>query len=296
MRNRRNLTLSTASVVVLTLSAFAGLITPPRLRATAQASVGTAEDRPRFDVASVKPSAISKEGGEDGGEGSSRSEIQYSPDSLTMRNVTLRECVQWAYRVEAYQITVPSPLDAKRYDILAKSADPVPVSDLRLMLQQLLAERFQLVLHRDTKTIRVFALTVAKGGPKLPPAKADGDDGVPLNHAVESLPRVDNGSFVFQETSMGEFAAKLSLLYGVDRPVVDRTGIQGIYDITLKGAARQPPPGSMPGHAQSVSASDPSAPVSIFTAVQEQLGLKLEAQTGPADVLVVDHVAEPTPN
>jgi len=155
MRNRRTFTLSTASVVVLTLSAFAGLIAAPRLQAAAQASVGTAENRPRFDMASVKPSAKSKERGEDGGEGSSRSEIQYSPDSLTMRNVTLRECVQWAYGVEAYQITMPSPLDAKHYDILAKSADPVPVSELRFTAVQ---EQLGLKLESTTGPVDVLVI------------------------------------------------------------------------------------------------------------------------------------------
>src|ERR1043165_8093486 len=81
----------------------------------------------------------------------------------------------------------------------------------------------------------VFELVVAKGGPKLPARKA-GEELSPT-HSAESLPRVDHGSFVFQDASMTEFAAKLSLLRGVDLPVVDKTGIAGVYDITLKSAA-----------------------------------------------------------
>jgi len=227
---------------------------------------------PAFEVASIKPSALSMKGGE----GSGRSRIEHSPDSVTMRNVDLKDCVQWAYGVEYYQIPAPNSLDGKGYDVLAKAAGAVPVSQLRLMLQQLLAERFKLTLHRETRTMPVYALTVAKGGPKLPSPNAD--DG---HHAVESLPRIQDGSFVFAGTTIGEFAAKLSLLRGIDRPVVDQTGIQGSFDLILKGGAE---------------ATRQADGASLFTLIQEQLGMKLVATKAPLEIVVIDHAEKPSEN
>jgi uncharacterized protein (TIGR03435 family) len=193
-----------------------------------------------------------------------------------MRNVDLKECVQWAYRIEYYQIPQPNSLDGKGYDILAKAAGRVPVSQLRLMVQQLLAERFKLALHRETKMLPVYALTVTKGGPKLPPANTDA-----VSHAIESLPRVQDGSFVFADTTMADFAAKLSLLRGVDRPVVDNTRITGFFDIVLKGAA--------------AAIRQEDGP-SLFTLIQEQLRMKLVATKAPVEIVVIDHAEKPSEN
>jgi len=231
------------------------------------------EPHAAFDVASVKPAAIWKSGGE----GSNRSRIEYSPTSLSMRNVDLNECVQWAYSVKFYQVSGAGLRTSERYDILAKTDSSVPVSQLRAMLQNLLEKRFQLTLHSETKMIPVYYLVVSKGGPRLPAPKAD----VSPAHATESLPRVQDGSFVFQDTSLPEFAAKLSELRGIDRPVVDQTGIKGIFDITLKSAA-----------SAILQADGPS----LFTLVQEQLGLRLVPTKGPVKVLVIDHVGKPSEN
>jgi uncharacterized protein (TIGR03435 family) len=223
-----------------------------------------------FEVASIKPSVIRTSEG-------ARSRIEHSADSITMNNVDLKQCVQWAYGVEYYQIPAPNSLDGKGYDIRAKAASAVPVSQLRMMLRQLLADRFKLTLHRETKTMPVYVLTVMKGGPKLPDANAD--DG---NHVLESLPRVQDGSFVFPDSSIPDFAAKLSLLRGMDRPVVDQTGIKGSYDIILKGAAdavRQPEGGA-----------------SLFTLIQEQLKLKLVPAKAPLEIVVIDHAEKPSEN
>jgi uncharacterized protein (TIGR03435 family) len=225
-----------------------------------------------FEVASIKPAAVSRTVHE----GGNRARIEYSPDSLTMRNVALTDCIQWAYRVEYYQFPQLQSLDSTSYDILAKASGPVPLSQLRLMLQQLLADRFKLTLHHETKEIPVYELTVAKGGPKLPDPRPADD-----HHGVENLPRIQDGSFLFQESSMPEFAAKLSQLYGIDRPVVDKTGITGYYDIVFKGAA--------------AAQRQPDGP-SLYTLIQEQLGLKLVAAKGPMDVIVIDRAEKPSAN
>jgi len=217
-----------------------------------------------FDVATLKEAAAWKAGGEH----TFRSRIEYTPTSLTMYNIDLNECLQWAYSVRDYQIAGANMPRETRYDIQGKTGDPVPVSQLREMLQNLLAERLHLKVRRETRMLPVYELTVAKGGPKLPPPKPD--DGVV--HSRESLPRVDNGSFLFTNATLADFAAKLSLLKGMDHPVVDRTGIQGVYDITLKGAA--------------AAILQPDGP-SLFTLVPEQLGLKLSPAKAPTEVLVV---------
>jgi uncharacterized protein (TIGR03435 family) len=226
-----------------------------------------------FEVASIRPSSIWKAGGE----GNSRSRIEVTPNGLTMRNVDLNECVQWAYGLQPYRIS-GLHLNAERYDIVARAEGSVQVHQLELMLQDLLAKRFNLKLHHEAKMIGIYELVPAKGGPKLPAPKVVD---ISPSRSSESLPRVDDGNFVFHDTSMPEFADELSQLREIDRPVVDHTGIKGVFDITLKGAAS--------------AMLQPDGP-SLFTLVQEQLGLKLVSTKAPIDVLVIDHAEQPSVN
>jgi uncharacterized protein (TIGR03435 family) len=228
-----------------------------------------------FDVASIKPSTVWKAGGEGS---SSRSQIEHSADSLTMRNIDLNEMVQWAFGLQPYEISGQSKLGDKRYDVRAKSAVPVSVSQIKVMLQGLLATRFKLTVHHEPKKTSVFELVVAKGGAKLPPNKADQ---LPTSSARENLPRVVDGGFIFANTSMTEFAEQLSQLRPIGLPVLDRTGIKGVYDITLKSAA-----------SAILQADGPS----LFTLIQEQLGLKLIAAKDVIPILIVDHAEEPSEN
>jgi len=226
-----------------------------------------------FEVASIKPAAITV-----GREGGNRSRIEHTPDSLTMLNVALSDCVQWAYGVAFFQVS-DAHLSANSYDILAKAGSPVPVGQLRLMLQDLLAKRFKLAVHRETKMLPVYELVVAKGGPKLPPAGHDATR--PLVRAAESLPRIQNDSFLFSDASMAEFAQMLTQLRGIDLPVVDRTGITGTFDIVLKSAP---------------SAAREADSAALFAIIQEQLGLKLVAARAPTEVVVIDHAEKPSEN
>jgi uncharacterized protein (TIGR03435 family) len=226
-----------------------------------------------FEVASIRPSSTWKAGGE----GNSRSRIEVAPNSLTMRNVDLNECVQWAYGIQPYRVS-GLHLNAERYDIHATAEGSVQVHQLELMLQDLLAKRFNLKLHHEAKMIGIYELVPAKGGPKLPAPKVVD---ISPSHSSESLPRVEDGNFVFHDTSIPEFADELSQLREIDRPVVDHTGIKGVFDITLKGAAS--------------AMLQPDGP-SLFTLVQEQLGLKLVSTKAPIDVLVIDHAEQPSVN
>ena len=246
-----------------------GILCPPCTSSQSQENAHAV-----FDAASIRP-AVAQHGG---GEGSSRSQIEYAADSLTMENIDLSEMIQWAYGLQQYQVTGPNALHAARYDVRAKTADPVPLATLRLMLQDLLATRFRLQLHRERKTTAVYELVVAKGGPRLPKDKTDT---LPPGYPKENLPRVVDGGFVFTNVKLGDFAKQLTELRGIDLPVIDRTGIQGIYDITLKSAAS--------------AILDPQGP-SLLTLIHEQLGLRLVTAKDPVDVVVIDRVEQPSAN
>ena len=146
------------------------------------------------------------------------------------------------------------------------------------MLQSLLATRFNVRVHHEAKTVSVYELVVAKGGPRLPMNKADT---LPPSYPRERFPRVIAGSFVFSNVSMAEFAQQLTELRGIELPVVDRTGIPGVYDITLKSAAS--------------AMLEPDGP-SLLTLIPEQIGLKLVSAKEPIDVIVVDHAEKPSAN
>jgi uncharacterized protein (TIGR03435 family) len=227
-----------------------------------------------FEVASIRPAVVDAPGGE----GSTRSQIQTAPDGLTLRNIDLDEVIEWAYALQHSQLATPGALHNRRFDIRARSSAPVSERVLRLMLQDLLVTRFNLKLHREKKQTSVYELVIAKGGPKLPPNKADR---LPASYSRETFPRVVDGSFVFTNTSMPEFAQQLTELRGIDLPVVDRTGISGVYDITLRSAAS--------------AVREPNGP-SLLTLIHEQLGLKLVTAKEPMEVVVIDHAEEPTAN
>jgi uncharacterized protein (TIGR03435 family) len=228
-----------------------------------------------FEVASIQPAAAWKVGGENS---NSRSSIEASGDRLTLLNINVDEMIQWAYKLQPFQISGRNIPRDKRYDIRTKSPSPVSDAQLRVMLQDLLATRFKLKVHREPKNTPVFELVVAKGGPKLPPDKAAQPD---ASSARENLPRIVDGSFLFANVSMGDLAEQLSQLRPIGRPVVDRTGIQGNYDITLKSAA---------------SAILQPDGASLFTLLQEQLGLKLVDAKDATPILIVDSVEEPSAN
>src|SRR5262252_3570945 len=126
---------------------------------------------PELDTASVKMNAIH----EVNGEGRPRSAINATPGYLTAQNATLSQYIQWAYNVQTFQVSGPAWIDSERYDISARSQGPAPKEQLRLMLQALLKDRFQLTLHRETKDMAGYALVVAKGGPKLHESTGEGE-------------------------------------------------------------------------------------------------------------------------
>ena len=226
-------------------------------------------DVPRFEVAALKAhQAISSERRDN-------ESIDSVPGRLTIRNASLSSCLKWAYEIRDYQISGPAWLQTEKYDVDAKASGPAPLKQLRAMLQTLLAERLNLTVHREARDLPEYALVAVKSGPKLHKADADGNTSINVN----------NGSFVFHHISMPEFAANLSTFTQVDRPVLDRTGIDGVFDFSMQfGATADEMKRAF------IAGDGPS----IFTVIQEQLGLRLEAQKGPIEMLIIDH-AEKTP-
>ena len=227
--------------------------------------------RARFDVASVKANTR-------GGGTTRRIEQQ----SLTYLNVTLGEFIQMAYGVKRYQvqgedwITAPA---ANRYDIVAKASAPASEAELQAMLAPLLEDRFHLKVHRETRVMPVYVLVQGKNGAKL----KEGDGG---NTWVSPDPA---GGFRYQNYPMGAFVNMLSLMRTVQRPVIDRTGLAGSYTFTAN-LQDLPRGANVDELKQSVFESD----TAVFAALEEQLGLKLNSDRAPIDLLVVDH-ADKTP-
>jgi uncharacterized protein (TIGR03435 family) len=205
-------------------------------------------------------------------------------------NTTLSDLITFAYNLHARQIQGgPSWMEEDKFDIIGQpQAEGVPNQEqLRAMIRGVLQDRFRLATHQDKRELPAYALVVANSGPKLTRNDTN-PNGLPalLFKGLGMLPAVN--------ASMGDFARTLQLAV-LDRPVVDRTGLQGRFDFTLRwtpdesqfrsmGVRIPPPP------------DDPNAPPGLFTAVQEQLGLRLESTNAPVDVLVIDGVEKPSEN
>ena len=227
---------------------------------------------PTFEVATIKPAAPSPDG---------HTHINYPPDDrFSATNITLLALMQWAYSMPEKQILDGPPwLSSTRFDFQAKadngdqikSLSSEQVSELkRRMVQALLADRFHLKLHEETRTLSAYDLVLAKGGSKLQPTQSN-------SKSIGTSRTYFNG----QGLTMTLIAEEFSKITG--RVVVDKTGLTGRYDLKLQWSPDDAP------------ATDNSAP-SLFTAIQEQLGLKLEPAKEPAPVLVIDHIELPTPN
>jgi uncharacterized protein (TIGR03435 family) len=211
--------------------------------------------------------------------------VDVLPGSLNMRNVSLSSCVRWAYRVNEFQISGPGWLASERFDIVAKAGGPATGDQMRLMLQALLADRFKLALHRETKTLPAYVLVVAKNGPKLHQSEGEGESSM-------DSPANNNVIGAFKKYSMQDLAELLSKQKLVNSPVLDETGLTGRFDFTLDFTSFVP---KNPRDLKNFQADDVMS--AIFAALQEQLGLKLEAKKRPVSILVIDHAERaPTEN
>jgi len=276
----------------------------PQTAAGQAPPVSTVPTSASFEVASIKPNHS----------GERRFFVSWQPGRFNATGMTLKFLITLAYDVKDFQVLGgPGWVNSERYDIDAKEPDSIaqeldklpreqrqPLADS--MLQSLLADRFQLKLTRGTKDMPAYALVVAKSGSKLQEAKPvdtqpEAPSG-PGGHPHGPMMRMGRGEINGQGVELSFLASVLSQQLG--RTVLDKTGLTGNYDLALKWTPEQgegmmmggPGGGPPPDGAPPVDASGPS----IFTALQEQLGLKLEATKAPAEVLTIDHVERPSEN
>jgi uncharacterized protein (TIGR03435 family) len=265
-------------------------MTPTRVFAATLITVlcasAQAPPRPRFDafeVATIKPTDPNPTG---------RWIRMQSANRFQAHNHAVRTLIAAAYDLSPQAISGGPPwVDSDRWDILAKTPGEVrpDLDEQMAMLRRLLSERFQLAFHREPKELSIYTLSVAKGGPKLkestlsPDATPEGPP--PLIFALSPT----GARLPARYATMAEFASVLQRS-PLDRPVVDRTGLTGRYDFDLEFA----PDERLWGGA--VPRPEKSDQPDLFKAIQEQLGLRLEATRGPVDALIIDRVERPSEN
>lgn len=237
-----------------------------------------AEIDPSFEVATIKPANPDRPG---------QSILVDRAGMFTTTNTTLKDLMIFAYGVHPGQIQgLPSWAESDKYDIVGKPDHEGIGNDvqIRSMMKKLLAERFNLTLHRENKELSAFTLNLGKNGPKLT-----------VNETGGNLPGFGGrgpGSIGVRNSTMEQFAGFLQARL-VDRPVVDKTGLKGKYDFTLTWRPDQL--GPAPDNAPPPPADLESRP-DIFTAMQEQLGLRFQAEKTGVEVLVVDKATKPDDN
>ncbi|HTM03853.1 MAG TPA: TIGR03435 family protein [Vicinamibacterales bacterium] len=271
-----------------TWSQGAGSIPLALTRATGDAAwplpkppAAMAADAPAvFEVATIKPSNPDAQG---------RLFTVRGRQVITI-NTTLGDLISFAYDVQARQVVgAPEWAGTEKFDITGQpQAEGVPnQQQLRKMIQQLLADRFKVAFHRDQRSLPVYAIVVGPGGPKL--TKNDTNPG-----GLPSLLFRGLGVLPALNARIADLANVMQSAV-LDRPVIDRTGLPGRYDFTLtwtpdesqfRGLGVRVPPAS----------GDPNAPPGLFTAIQEQLGLRFESTNAPVDALVIDHAEKPSEN
>jgi uncharacterized protein (TIGR03435 family) len=250
---------------------------------TAGVQAQTAAAGPSFEVATIRPSAPEEHARSLGWEGR----------RFTARYTTISQMMQFAYNLQAKQVVnAPGWLDSTTYDIEAQAAAGEPsAAEFRGMMQHLLVERFGMKTHWEPRTMSAYALVVAKGGSKLAAAKEQASKetvDIPPGVRIQRMPHLWM-RVVAVDGTMPELAAELQRVE-FDRPVVDQTGIKGTFDFAVTATSTKP---YFEGEAP--EAGDAAPPV-IFTALEEQLGLRLEPVKTAVQCLVVDEVQRPSAN
>jgi uncharacterized protein (TIGR03435 family) len=271
------------------------------LSAGVNAQVAQKDTRTEFDVVSIKPAAPGEFGGR----------FLFTPGGrLTVANLTLKQLIALAWRIQPYQISGGPPwIDSVRYHISAKPENPPRQDETLLMVQSLLADRFQLTVHHETREVPIYALLVAKWDGKLGPGLTEALERVcaprdsslaPIRIEPGKLPELRCGTISASprlvrgaSVSVPVLAETLSEVFG--RTVVDKTGLTGNFDIKLEWTPDEVQAMQLPPDVPQPSPSDSTRP-SIFTALQEQLGLKVESRKGPGEILVIDRAEKPSEN
>ncbi len=243
--------------------------------------------RLEFEAASIKPNRSGMRGW---------SMPPPSHGSVNFKNVTLKLLVIEAYQIQEFQLAGgPSWLDSEKYDITAKSSG-ASRSQVNQMLQALLADRFGLAVHRETKDLPFYAITIAKNGPKHGPTMHPAEAGDCPDQSTPDHPcggfNVRNRSHLHGErVSLRQLAEVLSFI--LNRTVLDQTGLKGNFDMQLDWT---PDDGQFRGAERPDAAPVDASGPTVYTALQEQAGLKLESRRGPVEILVIDRAEKATEN
>ncbi len=249
-------------------------------KSTEQTKPMPADADPTFEVATIKPSQPDRPG----------KLFTFRGRRFITINTTLEDLISYSYGMQAKQIlNEPSWASTDKFDIEGQPdlpGRPTPEQS-RSMIRKLLAERFKLTIHRDKKELSVYALEPARSGPKL--TKSEGAPNGPRNLFFRDL-----GRLTVHNAAMTDFSQMMQSAV-LDRPVIDRTGLTGRYDFTLNWTPDESQFGGM-GMKVPPPSDAADAPPALYTAIQEQLGLRLEATKAPADVIVIDKVEKPTEN
>jgi len=284
----KSLLLAATAIAALIVPIAIGLAHAPQLRAQA-----TPETNLAFEVASIKPTAATDR------------RMYVDPPGggrLTARNIPLEWLVQFAYKMPWNQILGgPGWFMTTRFDVVARAEHSAASDDqIRLMVRTLLADRFQLKLHHENPEMQLYTLVLAKPGanrgPELHKAVAcrevsfNAPAGAPDAPSCPAFSMSVGGQLAAEGATMADFAHILTDITG--RPVHDQTGLTGGYNFRLTWTPDQ----ATPGAGGTAAPSPDQTGASIFTALQEQLGLKLQSEKGPVDVIVIDHAEKPSEN
>ncbi len=256
----KKLSLCAAAVATVTAPILLAVLSTPVLRAQDKAL--------SFDVASIKPNNTPPGGRLVPGGG----RLRFLPGTVSGRNVTAKRIILDAYHTTEYQLSGgPGWIDSDRFDFEAKADKPATEDQLGRMLQTLLAERFHLTVRHETRDVQVYALTVGKKGPKLLEIKPGEPTPRPTPPPAGSK---IGGVFMDKGTIQHFIESMLDRYPTVGRPVVDKTGLSGVYQFFVYWDEDE----------------------NFMTAVQDELGLRFEARKAPLDTLVIEHIEKPDPN
>jgi len=263
------------------LLAGLGLIAAGFTSANQTAPTSTAAAPPMFDVAAIRPSG-------DAPRDNCYMKGQPGGQTFTGRCIPLGMIIKYAYKIiDSQMVGAPAWVDSEVYDFEAKSDRPVTRAQVAAMFQRLLADRFKLKLHTETRTMPALALTVDKGGNKMTVNETEYEWEIPIQPIPGKIPTLKGWRCPMQYLAwyLGQRA---------QRPVVDKTGLTGFWDFKLEFV----PDGMGEGARKGLNGETglPLEGPSLATAVREQLGLKLEPEKGPVDVYVIDHVEKASAN
>jgi uncharacterized protein (TIGR03435 family) len=236
---------------------------------------------PRYEVASIKPNTS----------GDLRFAFRIEPDgTVAATGITLKRLLMTAYNVQGFRIVGgPDWVTSRRWDLQAKHDDVASPDQIRQMLRALLEERFQLRSHSEIRKMPVYELVIDRKGSKIPAAK---------DSETKPTVRVTAGSIQLMHATAATFASQLS--YALGQPVIDKTSLSGQFDFALEwtpepGEDGGPTTAGLPPGTRDQPVSTQDGP-SIFTAIREQLGLRLKSGRSPAEVIVIDDAQMPTAN